>query len=118
MKFKITTNGYSVIDSGAFMLYDSGADAIFDIDTEREFRFRVILKFTKDDNKDNYELSKDVSGNTIIFTCVNFTNQLGTGTIEPLSVATVGGKEVFMHFWSYLKAESVRKVEYTFLQQE
>ena len=100
------------------MLFDSKADAIFDIDTERDFQFKVILKFTKDDNEEKYELSKDVSGDSIIFTCVNFTNPLGTGTIEPLSVATVGGKEVFMHFWSYLEAEGVRKVEYTFLQKE
>ena len=52
MKFKISTNGYSVIDSGVFMLFDSKADAIFDIDTERDFQFKVILKFTKDDNEE------------------------------------------------------------------
>ena len=117
MKFEITTNGYKVINSGIFMLYDGEADATFNVDAENGFKFRVILKFTKN-KEDTYALSKDVSDDTIIFTCANFTSSLGTGTIEPLSVATIGGKEMYMHFWSSLKADNVREVIYTFLQKE
>ena len=56
MKFEITTNGYKVIHSGVFMLYDSEADATFNVDAENGFKFRVILKFTKN-SEDTYTSS-------------------------------------------------------------
>lgn len=119
MKFKITTNGYSVIYSGVVMLYDYNSDVTISVDTESEdkFKFKVILKFTEDGNKD-YTLSKEVNDDSIVFTCTNFKSSLGIGTKKPLPLATVDDKEVSFHFCVYQIGEDVRRVEYTFLQDD
>lgn len=51
--------------------------------------------------------------------CTNF-NAVGTGTTEPIEIATIDGKKLFIHFWSYLlggneKKQRIRKIEYTVL---
>ncbi len=119
MNFSISTNGYKVVSSGTVMLYDANSELKLCVVASEDFSFDVILRFIKtDDGK--HELAKEIRGSTITFKCMNFSNALGTGTVKPLSIATVAGKELLLHFWSYLLGEnnSARKVEYTFLEKE
>ena len=82
------------------------------------FEFSIILRFFEDkDNKDR-DFRKEVNGNKIIYECVNFSSS-GAGTCQPLSIATVAGKEWSMHFWASQPIEDgPRKVEYSILEKE
>lgn len=118
MDFKISTSGYNVVSSGSVILYGADSELRLSVVASKTFSFEIILEFIKNDEKEQ-NLSKAVEENTITFKCINFNNSLGTGTVEPLSIATIGGKKLFLHFWSYLMGDaSVRKVEYTFLEKE
>lgn len=35
------------------------------------------------------------------------------GTTQPVEMVTIGEKKLYIHIWSYLVSESVRKIEYT-----
>lgn len=119
MKFQISTNGYNVISSNTVILFDSNSELKISATAIDGFSFDVILRFIKNTEEEK-NLHKAVSGNTITFECINFDNALGTGTVAPLLLATVEGKDIYMHFWVYLMGDSgkVRKVEYTFLVKE
>lgn len=119
MNIDISTNGYRVLSSGMVILNSSDNELNFKIEASNTFSFGVKLIFidTKDEGS---PVEKMVENNTIIFKCSNFNNVLGTGTVRPLPIATVSGKNILLHFWSYLLGdkESARKIEYTFLEEE
>lgn len=96
MQLNISTNGYKILSGGDILSYDVNSEVNFDIIADNGFKFSIVLKFLQEENKEQ-RLNKNVQNNTIIFECVNF-NPLGTGTITPLSLATVDGKEWFFHF--------------------
>ncbi len=116
MKVEMSTGKYIIEQSGVVFLYDITSELKMKIDTEKNFSFEIILKFATDGTKEQ-KVQRDVTGNTIYLTCYNFSNALGTGTTNPISVATVSGKELLLHFWSYT-SDTMRKVEYTFLMEE
>lgn len=115
MKIKVEVDRYELIDSGVFYLYEKDAKTSFHITAEDGFSFHIVLKFTSDNSKSEHALKRmvDEKTNTITFECINFNGQLGTGTINPLDIATVGGKTLCFHFWSYLPTGTTRKIEYT-----
>lgn len=119
MDFNVSTNDYKVVHSGMVILDDPNSELRLGVIASENFSFNVVLKFIKNDDC-NQGLDKEVDGNTIIFKCRNFNNALGTGTIKPLPIATVSGKDLSLHFWTYLLGDknSARKVEYTFLEKE
>lgn len=120
MNFNISTNGYKVVSHGTVILYDVDSELKISVEASEEFSFDVILQFIKTDSG-KIEVKKEISNETIItFKCLNFENNLGSGTAKPLPIATVAGKDLLLHFWSYLmgKNHSTRKVEYTFLEKE
>lgn len=115
MNITISTNGYNIVSHGDIILYDDNSEMKLDIETDNRFSFSVIFKFIKDKEQG---LKKEVDGNNIIFECINF-DPLGTGTNLPISIATVGGKEWFLHFWCYVMGESgPRRIEYSILEKE
>ena len=118
MKIEMSTGKYKIVLSGVAFLYDVTSKLSMKIDTENEkkFSFEIILEFTTDETNEK-RVKKDVKGNTIYFTCLNFSDALGTGTTKPIPVATVSGKELVLHFWAYTSDE-MRKIEYTFLMEE
>ena len=119
MDFSISTNNHKVISSGMVILNDVDADLKLEVKASNDFTFTVILRFINNEDGE-VGLKKDIDGNTVIFKCINFNNTLGTGTVKPLPLATVSGKDVLLNFWSYLLGDksSARKVEYTFLEKE
>lgn len=117
MKIEFSTNGFKVVQTGMVLLYDKNSDLTMRLTADNGFSFQIVLQFITDTNSEQ-RLDKEVNGNTVIFKCINF-KSLGTGTLEPLSLATIDDKELFFHFWSYHMAdEGPRKVEYTFLERE
>ena len=118
MEIKISNDNYKIISSGMVIMHKHDSELKFSIKASETFSFDLILKFVIDDKKER-TLNKEVNDNKIIFECVNFKEQLGVGTTEPLSIATVSGKEVLFHFWSYSMGDrNTRKIEYTFFEKE
>ena len=117
MEIKISNDNYKIISSGMVIMYKYDSELKFSVKASETFSFDLVLKFITDDKRER-TLSKKVENNTIVFECVNFKEQ-GVGTIEPLSIATVSGRELLFHFWSYsLGDRNTRKIEYTFLEKE
>ncbi len=118
MEIKISNDNYNIISSGTVIMYKGDSELKFNVKASNTFSFELVLKFITDDNKER-SLRKTVIDNRIIFECTNFKESLGVGTTEALSIATVSGKEIFFHFWSYSMGErNTRKIEYTFLEKE
>ena len=116
MQSEIFTDNYKVVVSGTVLLFSGNSDMKINLKTDSNFEFSIILQFINDD-KQNKSLKKEVMENTIIFKCLNF-NSLGTGTTEPISIATVGNKEWFMHLWSNITGDGgPRKIEYSILEK-
>ncbi|HJB15536.1 MAG TPA: hypothetical protein IAA05_05770 [Candidatus Blautia excrementipullorum] len=116
MQLDISTNGYKVLSSGEILSYTTDSEVSFDIAAESGFTFSIVLKFLQEANKEQ-KLNKNIQNNTIIFECVNF-SPLGTGTISPLSLATVSGKEWFFHFWVFSTSDKgPRRVVYSILEK-
>lgn len=115
MDIKISTGDYKILKSGSVILFNEDSQMNMEIAATPTFIFNIILKFTSDSEK-SQRLEKTTSENTIIYTCYNF-NDLGTGTTEALSIATVANKEWYLHFWVYkLSDKGPRKVEYTIFE--
>lgn len=116
MQIKLSTNNYQITNSGVAFLYDSKSELTMKINADKNFSFTLVLKFKTTENKEQ-AIEKEISENTITLICNNFLNALGTGTIKPISLATINDKELLLHFWSYTQ-EDMRKVEYSFLLKE
>ena len=118
MELNISTNQHKVIESGSIISYEKDSDIEMNVAFENGFSFKILFLFIDEKIKES-RLDKEIKeGNKIIFKCVNFDNALGTGTVKPVSLATIENKEVFLHFWVYLLADKgARKLEYTFLER-
>lgn len=115
MQITLSSGNYNIIDSGQVFLFNESEDLQMDVVADDNFAFSIIFKFIRDDSEEQ-SVDKKILENTIIFSCLNF-DDIGTGFSEPMSIATVGGKEMFLMFWSYLEGMKekgrVRSVKYT-----
>ena len=101
------------------MAFDEQSDITFHYtgDEKFGFSFNLRLMFQNDDTQ-NQNIKTKINGNTIEFICTNFLSA-GTGTENPLKLASSKGKNMYIRFWSYLEGDmegrkKTRKVEYTF----
>lgn len=114
----IVSGKYRVIDSGSIILFDH--ESSLELTVEVGIGFTIILEIAFASNPDLGRVIKndiDEKNNRIKFTCMNFDNSLGTGTIQPLEIAKYMDKKVYIHIWTYLfgnkNATYTRKVDYT-----
>lgn len=117
MEVVISSSEHDILNSGSVITYSNTAELSFSIKMDDTFSFQLVLKFESTEEK-QHELKKNVSENTIILTCVNFDNSLGTGTTSPIELATFNGKKVSVNFWVYaLGDKSLRKIVYSFYSE-
>ena len=111
----IGTDKYHIIESNMILLFEKDANLTLSFKFD-DFLFDIKLIFNTDDSIEG-GITKNVNGNKIEIKCTNFNNSLGTGTIKPIDIAIIDGKNLYIHFWSHLytseKDASVRKLEYT-----
>lgn len=118
----IKNNSYEIISSNSLLLESENSSLKFHLESTDNFAFDVVIRFQSTADK-NLSIEKEVEGpTTIVYNCINFDNALGSGTIEPINIATVKGHKWFLHFWSYLMGgdngkSHTRKVEYTIFEQ-
>lgn len=115
MQINLSSGNYNIISSGQVFLFGEEEHFRIDLIADDGFQFALVLKFLKDSSEEIY-VKQEVEGNTIIYTCSNFQDE-GAGVVEPLKIATVGGKQLFFMFWSYLEGvpekKQVRSIKYT-----
>lgn len=117
MELCMSTNGYKIIANGNVLLIEKNSEFTMYIKADNGFEFYVTLDFVQDEEKKDRDFKKEVIGNKLIFKCINFSDA-GAGTTEPLSIATVAGKEWFLHFWASQPIKNgPRKVEYSILEK-
>lgn len=119
MSLEITKSSqkYDVLESGSLITYSNNADITFNLAFDDTFAFGLVLEFGSDGEKE-HKLLKKVDQNTITLVCTNFDNPLGTGTIQPIELATYGGKKIYLNFWvNALANNSLKKISYTFYRE-
>lgn len=114
----ISTGNYTVVESNVVYLYKYDMDLVLDFQFDNNFKFKIRIFFEDDQETKDQSLQYRTSEDLVEFKCKNFKNELGTGTIIPVEIATIENKRLYIHFWSFihgnLNAEKfVRKVEYT-----
>ena len=118
MKIETFSSDKKIIHSGTTILFNNDSDLIFKLSTESDdFNFDLKLVFKDDkENKSTY-IKTDVEGTLITITCYNCNNSLGSGTVYPQNLATIGGKKLYFHFIVYkISQESSRHIIYTFYE--
>lgn len=120
MQINLSSGDYNIISSSQVFLFGEDEHFKLDVVADDGFEFSLILKFVKDGSEE-WHVTRDVEGNTITFNCLNFHDR-GTGSINPLKLAKVGGKQWFLMFWSNLEGESekgqARSVRYTIYSEK
>ena len=115
MQINLSSGNYNIINSGQVFLFGEKEPFKIDVISDEDFRFSILLKFMKD-NSGKIGMTQEHEENTIIYTCINFQDN-GAGVVQPLKIATVGGKQLFFMFWSYLEGvpekKQVRSIKYT-----
>ncbi|MBR0343418.1 MAG: hypothetical protein IJH64_14440 [Oscillospiraceae bacterium] len=114
---KITSNDYEVVDSGIVFFFKND----YPMELKKRFNNGALVNIriiVKDDETERQDLLVNVNQDESVveYTCINFNNAFGTGTNEPVEVATIDDKKYFLHFWIYTLGDNenrVRKMEYT-----
>ena len=117
MQIRFSSGGYEVVDSGQVFLFAPDQDLTISAAAEGEKPISIVLKF-KDDSSGEYKIIPEQENeNSITLTCFNFAAD-GTGLTEPVRIAEIGGRQLFLMFWSYLegkkKGRMARSIKYTF----
>lgn len=115
MQISLQSKGYEIIDANSVILFDEKSDLVLRF-SESDFSFRLILQFEKDDTNKTI-IYREIHGDDIIFKCMNF-SEIGSGTTNPIELATFHDRKMYIHFWSNLEGQvmgvkQARKVDYT-----
>lgn len=121
MKFSASSNNYDIIYSGNFILFSEDSDLTIYFDSENGFNFQLKLLFESDETEKQIINRVINDNNNIVFVCKNFLSS-GTGTFEPIEIATIDGKKIYVSLWSYLEGNYIglkktRKVEIIFFKE-
>lgn len=117
VQVNLSSGNYTIIDSGYAFLFGQNDDLEIHMVADDGFEVSVVLKFS-DDLSEEQQIKKDISGNTVVLSCMNFQDN-GTGLASPISIAVVDGRELYFMFWSYREGESkVRSVKYTLFYEK
>mgnify|MGYP004482798713 CR=1 FL=1 len=98
MEIQISSSNHDVLESGTVVTYNKENEVLFSIKMDATFSFDLMLKFTSNGEK-QHQLQQNISNNTITLNCVNFDSILGTGTRNPIELATFRDKKVYINFW-------------------
>ena len=110
---------YKVIETNVVCLFNPYSELLLHFETGCDgFSFNVKLFFETDETKEEQFVEKKVTENEFVVRFTNFDNPFGSGTSKPIELATLDGKELYMHIWIYAIGKSdrkttARKVEYT-----
>ena len=113
---------YEVVDANSIIAFnfDSPIDIIEEFNNSFKLTIRIIQKIDKTGERKLLSRVEE-ENNLVEFISYNFNTSLGTGTINPIEICTIGNKKVYIHFWIYmLGGEDGRssKIEYTIWKEK
>lgn len=116
MKISKSSEGLEVIDSSTVYLPNPESDFTLHFCDEPGFDMTLEIKFVNEESGDAV-IKRYAEGNKIHYDCMNFSDA-GTGTTDPIELAVLKGKKMYIMFWSCLQGrwegkKKIRKVEYT-----
>lgn len=115
---EILSKNCMIMESNTLYLFEPYSDLTMHFESgSDEFNFNVKLMFKTDKDLEQ-SAERMVTENEVAFRFTNFDNPLGSGTSNPLEIATINDRKLYMHIWVYAvgqnqNAISVRKIEYT-----
>lgn len=81
--------------------------------------FIIVFKFIHESGHKEKRRNAEVVGNKLVFTFLNYEEQLGVSNSETIELGTLNGSRVFMNYAFYLigdPAKHARVIHYTFLE--
>nr|DAZ28702.1 MAG TPA: hypothetical protein [Caudoviricetes sp.] len=112
MRYETYSGQYKILETETIYLFNKDDKLEIHIPANDKLNFIIECEF--DDKAEDQGLSTEVSNNRIRFLCKKF-SKYGTGTNEPMEIAISNGKKMYIHFWSSMPTDTVRKVEYTIM---
>ena len=106
----------SIVDCGSIITFRNNAPCRFALNIDNIATINVLISFIND-NSGKIDLSRSVSNDnsSIIITCTNFDNPMGTGTSEPIKILTYRDKAIFLNFWAFLLGNNnLKRIDYCF----
>lgn len=113
---EICTGNYRILESNTVYLFEPQSDLSlhFEFNNEETFEFDLNILFEKTEG--THSMKVGMHENEIRIICSNFDDVTGTGSIEPIEIATVNDKRLYIHIWSSLHGgvcNRAREVVYT-----
>ena len=105
-----------IIDCGSLITFSNNAPCRFVLNINNLATINVVISFNND-NSGKKNLSRSVSddNSSVIITCTNFDNPMGTGTAEPIKILTYQDKAIFLNFWAFLLGNTnLKRIDYCF----
>lgn len=114
----IYTDNYEILESNTVFLFKPQSDLILHFEFNNEEKFEFNLRIIFETSEDAHNMKIGASENEIKIICNNFDDIVGTGSLEPIEIATVDDKRLYIHVWSSLHGRSdngygAREVVYT-----
>lgn len=115
---------YIILESGVVITTNKNESLTLQLSLTNEegklpFSFSIKFLFEDKDGEDrSYHTKSDRDNNSILITCINFNNPLGTGPISPINIATYLEKAIFLQFFIYEMGQGTsKKIEYCLYYQ-
>ena len=110
--------GDLVVQYSTFLILDDSQKRILiDYTADNGFEIKLGFVFTNDFKTMKQKMDSHNEDDRKIITCQNFNGPMGSGINEPILVAEVAGKKIYLLFWIYGFGSS-KKIEYEFLTEE
>lgn len=118
MDIKAKINNLNIIHSGFGILISKEDRLRIKIKTDNGLNFEIYMIFNDIDSVKSQNMATRVNNDVIEIHCLNFNNPSGTGVSQPIDLATVGDKHLYLVFWVYALGGNSKKIEYIFLMEE
>lgn len=113
MDFKLTSGNYDIVSTNRVFSYGKEEQLLISIKTDKEFNFSLNILFMTTEVKDSNNILIENENNILTIKLYNFNNAFGTGTKQPIEIATIDNRKMYLMLWSFLPAENVRLIDYT-----
>ncbi|MBR4982103.1 MAG: hypothetical protein IKY94_06060 [Lachnospiraceae bacterium] len=114
MQVNLSSGECNIISTGTAFLFGEDKDFTIEIAADNGFQFTLKMEF-KEDEQSESRIDGDFEEDIICLQCFNFRDN-GTGMCWPVQIGVLGGKKLYLMFWSYLNGEKgkrARSIQYT-----
>ena len=88
MRTRIETRAYEIVESQVLFLDSPESELFIHLVVEEEFVGDIRIRFITDDTE-NLAVKGEMQEDALVLTCINFDNELGSGTNNPVNIANI-----------------------------